>query len=206
MENLDRVVQHYISVFNHDSSGISPAILNYFRMVIEKHSVEDVLHAIDLSFEELKHKKKPHPTEVIRAVEKNLTGVSIIQEQVKPEKPNSCLENTSGDTPPENKPSAGRDNSLWNIWKGFFENYGIPKSLISKKELEKIPPDLRNFYIATRVCEYVYNTIPPEERKKVDRMVENRLKQINLSQEQDIEEVRQLLRIHFIKKIYGIPY
>lgn len=206
MENLDRVVQHYISVFDHDSSGISPAILNYFNMVIEKHSIEDILHAIDLSSEELKHKKKPHPTEVIRILKKNLEIVSSIQEQVKPEQPDTCVEDKSGDVLPENKPLAGRDSSLWNIWKSFFEEHGIPKSLINKRELEKIPADLRNFYIAGIVCKYIYSVIPPEEKKKVDMMVENRLKQINISQDQDIEEVRQLLRTHLIKKIYGIPY
>lgn len=196
MESLDKVVQHYISVFNHDSSSLSPTILNYLNMILDNYSLEDVLHAIDLSFEELKHRKKPHPTQVIKVLQKNLNTVSAAKRQ---------KETHQAETH-KNKPQVVQDSQLWSVWKSFFDQLSIPKSLINKKELEKIPSDLRNFYIASIVCEYIYGSMSQEERKKVDRMVEGRLKLINISPEQDVEEIRRLLRIHFIKKIYGIPY
>lgn len=200
MEDLEKVVQHYLSVFNYDSSSISPTILNYFKMVLEKHSIEDILHAIDLSFEELKGRRKLHATKVLNILQKNLSLVLDTKIQIKPDKSEVHTEEYL------NRDQEGQENHSWNIWKSFFYRHNIPKSLINKKELEKIPLDLRNFYIATKVCEYIYSTMPLEERKKVDRMVESRLKLINISPQQDVEEVKRLLRIHFVKKIYGIPY
>lgn len=204
MENIAKILEHYISTFNLEHASIPPAILNYFNVISEKYYLEDILQAINLSFEDLKKKKRAHPTEVIRTIQKNLDTIANIQHHLNPPKEQEIKSENIEEEKKITSNKADESHHTGN-WKRFFEENDIPKDLINKKELEKIPVDLRDFYISAIVCDYLYSILPEKEREQINNLVEKKIKKLNISQKEK-EKVKHLLVRHFTKKLYNIPY
>lgn len=206
MENIEKVIQHYISVFKPDSPSISPPILNYFSIALEKYNLEEILQAINLSFEELKNKKGLHQTQILKVLQKNLEAIAGLC-QTPPSNTDSNHQQKSDDnTTNEKHLEKEQTGYQFGAWKNFFKEHQIPKNIITKKEIERIPPDLRDFYIAKVVCDYLYTKLPDKERERIDKLIQNKIENINISQDIEKEEIKELLKRYYIKKLYHIPY
>lgn len=202
MGDINRVLEHYITVFKADKAGIPPVISRFFEEVLGKYKLEDVLEAINLTYDEFKNKRKLHPLDITKKIEENLEIITNIELGIgkKPEETNQSKEvkDVNTDMLEEIKPLK--------VWKNPFEKNNTPKNLIDKNELKTLPEGLADFYISAKLTEHTYNKLSVEEKEKINLYVKQKIKRLKITSKEEKEEAEQLLTRYFTKRFYNIPY
>lgn len=199
MAEVDKILEHYIKIFKKNSKSINPLVLTFFEEAIQKHPIENILKSIDKTFEELKDKSHIHPAILVKTLQKHL----------EPEKSEKKTQSSPTMTEDRTKKmiQIQSDYQSRAVWNNLFSELKInEEEIIDKKELSEIPEDIRNFYISAKVADYLYERLSEEERKKIENMVEKRMKILSLSSQKEKEEAKVLLVRYFVKKFYGIPF
>ncbi|MEJ5172675.1 MAG: hypothetical protein WHT47_03070 [Hydrogenothermaceae bacterium] len=213
MEENDRVKSFLYSMLI--KIGKTPGSLNkdmYEKVneIVNKYSDEDLERALNLSVEEV-GSKRVKINEFISVLVKNLEMFDVIknqtQEEVKPIKIN--VENTENTEMypnqgfEQNRKDKDIDRALWNV---IFKKLNIPKKIIKNTELSNIPGDIANFYISSQIAKYLYSKMSTQEKAVVEKAVNSQLKKLHIQDEREIEEAKSYLLIHYVKKLYDIPY
>ncbi|MCX7759904.1 MAG: hypothetical protein N2Z81_01845 [Hydrogenothermaceae bacterium] len=216
MEENDRVKRFLDSMLT--KIGKTPGSLNreiYVKVneIVNKYSDEDLDEALNLSVGEV-GLKRLKINEFITVLIKNLEMFDRIknqaQEEVKPIEIN--VENTekisteNSEIPTNQGFKQNRkdvDRALWNV---IFKKLNIPKKIIKSTELSNMPGDIANFYIASQVAKYLYSKMSTQEKVIVEKAINSQLKKLHIQSEKEIEEAKSYLLIHYVKKLYDIPY
>ncbi|MEZ0322978.1 MAG: hypothetical protein ABWJ98_01525 [Hydrogenothermaceae bacterium] len=209
-DRLKRLSEKILTKIGKTHGSLNEEIYEKLNEILNKYSDEDIEKALNLSIEEV-GSKKVKVNEFMNVLMKNLEMFDKIrnpaQEEVKPIKINTeNIETYINQKFEYERVEQNRkdiDRTLWNM---IFQKLNIPKKIIKSKELSNIPGDIANFYIASEVAKYIYSKMSEEEKKIVEKAINHQLKKIYIQDEKEREEAKKYLLIHYVKKLYNIPY
>ncbi|MCX7738748.1 MAG: hypothetical protein N2Z80_04980 [Hydrogenothermaceae bacterium] len=206
MEELKILKDHYIKKLNLQKSELPRIITDFFEEALYRYELSKIVEAIDISFNEILETKNLTPQKIIKILQRNLESVQVMSEAEKDLQNNQTQISVPPSPPkPETKKQVKYEGGR-TIWNNIFKEYNIPRDLISQKEISKLQPDLRNFYISKKVAEYIYSKMSQQERENLERTLKSRLSRLNTQSDKEREEAKKLSRIYLIKKLYNIPF